>query len=1174
MIRQFARDLHINLRKCHLPSTSTLQSYGFASLYYQGFKSSKYSFTIPYRSYATFDYTRAPSKELVASFFDHQYVKINNWIFKDDQYRQSFLNYLRNQSSFSKDEIKEVVELHGRLVEVLNELQIGFQFLEKMWDAIFNRVVTDESVTALQKAIIEERDPLTNVLIRSARYDLYKKIITPRLNHSQMSINKSDELIEIIQLQSDKNAGITFNSKNIENYLLNENKNLILKQQLITLIICTSLKLNRGLQYTERDYTTQLYLIENFMAWTKMIENNEWFCNPDATQYDEVLKLIGIPPGDYRIEKYLQDILKLVEQEYQTKNLYIFITSIMRTLVDKAPHLTYKYFYFKDAQIRQRSLNRSNVLIQDDLTYTMQACLKFDSQKLFDLYKNNQDLHDGDEGGQESLILELSKVTKDWNALQKNFENMYGRGNLPLTVHYGIAMQALNTLRADEELGRLYDQLQKRGLHLNSTVMDALIRSKIRLLDQTKVIELFEVYAKMSSQGKADPKSVQKLFPLILKIPMRNRETSVVLDYLKQYLQREKETGRIFIDGSTFQKVMQYAVGIPSLKTIEATKALVEEYGKQSTEYYAGLISAYSNLDQFERADKMAYEAHRKSKIPFGEIQIWALQLKNNMRWKLRSPDTITSQYNEIKINFITKMSFCSAFQLFYDQGGISLISDIIQSLHNHGKLKQELAVFRRSKILQLRDERIYTTRLDFWRRKFEWHEILKEFDEMNGKNILITARTYRFVLAAVLNLDAKSGSNFDNSTDMLKQVLRFYGLSSDSTKNDRLSLEDDILYLARMVIDFVDIVGPEQSSLLYLNFVKQIYDKLGKNLDFRLSLILYEGLVKVFNEDKITMTKEFHRLGELVDSYIKDYPFKEVPIFPYRVTRYYGDMLVSWLKSHTPTRADELKILRVLQSGVKLETDQYTSVLKYFLEKLDDDEDYLDQVLKIMEDNLIHGNLDEYRSYLEKQLCYKICLKYLMDNYGDEDAIFTSYQILNNFYDINGPDQVRENLKSTNITNFLRSSSGRLFNIKTNPYGFKSMSHHKFLDYFNPEHIAQKGLFASNDLILLLRIQILKYCQNDKDKLRTYFKKHPKTMKFVMTEKSTILPLKFKGFRSIIDDISPLGNLNWKQNRIARASRVLKSLLLDTKYQMFITADANQSTPMLTKLPKHDFYE
>ena len=259
MIRQFARDLHINLRKCHLPSTSTLQSYGFASLYYQGFKSSKYSFTIPYRSYATFDYTRAPSKELVASFFDHQYVKINNWIFKDDQHRQSFLNYLRNQSSFSKDEIKEVVELHGRLVEVLNELQIGFQFLEKMWDAIFNRVVTDESVTALQKAIIEERDPLTNVFIRSARYDLYKKIITPRLNHSQMSINKSDELIEIIQLQSDKNAGITFNSKNIENYLLNENKNLILKQQLITLIICTSLKLNRGLQYTERDYTTQLY---------------------------------------------------------------------------------------------------------------------------------------------------------------------------------------------------------------------------------------------------------------------------------------------------------------------------------------------------------------------------------------------------------------------------------------------------------------------------------------------------------------------------------------------------------------------------------------------------------------------------------------------------------------------------------------------------------------------------------------------------------------------------------------------------------------------------------------------------------------------------------------------------------------------------------------------------
>ena len=34
--------------------------------------------------------------------FDHQYVKINNWIFKDDQHRQSFLNYLRNQSSLAR----------------------------------------------------------------------------------------------------------------------------------------------------------------------------------------------------------------------------------------------------------------------------------------------------------------------------------------------------------------------------------------------------------------------------------------------------------------------------------------------------------------------------------------------------------------------------------------------------------------------------------------------------------------------------------------------------------------------------------------------------------------------------------------------------------------------------------------------------------------------------------------------------------------------------------------------------------------------------------------------------------------------------------------------------------------------------------------------------------------
>ena len=57
------------------------------------------------------------------------------------------------------------------------------------------------------------------------------------------------------------------------------------------------------------------------------------------------------------------------------------------------------------------------------------------------------------------------------------------------------------------------------------------------------------------------------------------------------------------------------------IKTIEATKALVEEYGKQSTEYYAGLISAYSNLDQFERADNMAYEATESLRFLLGKFK-------------------------------------------------------------------------------------------------------------------------------------------------------------------------------------------------------------------------------------------------------------------------------------------------------------------------------------------------------------------------------------------------------------------------------------------------------------------------------------------------------------------------------------------------------------------------
>lgn len=127
-----------------------------------------------------------------------------------------------------------------------------------------------------------------------------------------------------------------------------------------------------------------------------------------------------------------------------------------------APNYVLKYWQYKVKHSRQMGLAPSRVLNYKDLKYAMQSLLSMNYHKeVEELYWNFPTLHDDD---QIEVLLELCAVSKDWEGLQKRFEEMYGRGNLPLTVHYAIVMNALATVGAKQEVDNLFQQLIERKL--------------------------------------------------------------------------------------------------------------------------------------------------------------------------------------------------------------------------------------------------------------------------------------------------------------------------------------------------------------------------------------------------------------------------------------------------------------------------------------------------------------------------------------------------------------------------------------------------------------------------------------------------------------------------------------------------------------------------------------
>ncbi|CAK9436223.1 uncharacterized protein LODBEIA_P07810 [Lodderomyces beijingensis] len=995
----------------------------------------------------------------------------------------------------------------------------------------------------------------------------------------------------------------TFNLESVQKQLGSNSMSTLEKISLIKNLVITGFHGSKTLK-------GKIYFVASFLELTTTHQSLGWQLSDSETEtktdkhkrahYDEIFRMFALQSiGMKNAEVYFGKLFEVVEVHSDLETSSAFMRKMMGTVLEEAPYLVYAMFRSKSWQIKSRHLNRSAVLNSCDLTYVLKACAKFDENKIYQLYTENQDLHNDE--SQQEVFLSLCVRHKDWTALQQRFESMFDEGNSPNTIHYGITMQALEYLEADGELERLYEQMLNSGIEIGATIFDARIKSSLRRKDYESMPRLFNEYIKLTKEGKADPDGVASLFPLSMRGHMDNQDFKAILLAVEAYYEMESESDCDFkiIPEQFISELLVFFAENLAVQEFHQLQDLVLRYRKKCSAYYQGLVHGYSILGQFRRAEGLAFYAHGKTAVPFSDFGIYSAQLSNYRRWyESRVMESRDQNYIYSMINYISNKLTHREFFVYHppqSNGGSSFLVDAlqellktatrairkiqVQNLRKTPRMKSFEEIVERQKAQHLNlDETSYIPILQSYLtyEDFQPLKVIQVIEEMTKSGITITAVSYKYLISAMVAFDTSLNQSFENSTRLLKRILEAYGVYKGPGEIG-LDFRKDAVEISEVILHYALEADKNTAQVVladFHSFCTQIFgSKLPLQLEIRLDKAYkhlcknsdpekYEKLVhESFTRYAMLLTESFQKNSNEGDE-VKTVVSPPPP--PPSLSAAAGDSTFDLVRYLVPLQRFDLpvqkSVAKALSSGAVLSRAGYNYVFRFLLHYR---QLPLEDLLEIAEKYLLQGTLNQMALFRQKRICYQLCLIHLAEKYGDEE-VEQSYRILSEFYDVESVESARnEIVKLENLHNFYRSESGRLFNIRLDDYDSRTMNQHQFINFFNPIELYTTAVKMSERRFRMLYSTWQKHPQSEE--LRQQF---PKWDKYIRMTK-----LHGKFFDNISEFNRQIDLLNppkrpFTELRPRRTKDVLLEILHHSnENRIFLTADATEETELLRRL-------
>lgn len=1020
---------------------------------------------------------------------DSKYDRVSH-LLHNEEARITYIDKLANNETQDIDVAQDF--LHSLDMAELSPSAV--ELLIATWEHVFN--TRGAQARAWQRQLLEYKDRFVHVLINTKKYSAYERLVRPLL--SKHKPTWADKMAQTYKLESSP-RGIQFDNVSILQTINGVSRRQ--KRQLITSFIRKSLihAENNADKYEVVDYGLRLMdsVGDGFLTTA-----------PDRQQYKPAMRLIAL-------DRALVEALEPEVNRLYGINAYNnLLTSLMESCTSSDPKTTLYYWEEKKRLVAKYP----RAITSEDVKYAMMA---FSEEKQFKeamaLYDEYPNLQNDD---QIEVVLSISERQKDWKLLQKQFEDMYGRGQLPYVVHYAVVMNALASRGAKKEVAQLYEQLLRRNLAPNALIYAALINVEIYTNNLAGAQHWFDEYCKKQQDGDISAEPSAYLYGLMLEHFVRSSNLPGAMDFLESSLQRQHNT-RLF-DSTTLAKLANFSATDYSLSGVERVRQIAEK-GPVTDEYYADIIRCYTRLGEYAKAEQLAYEAHGNSLVPFRSAVIYKAQLRNYRFWIRETTNTERKAHLVGRLWVIINRIYTNQINPVKTAG---LYAELIKYFVGCKRIGEAYKVLSTVESRSVLSEDHYLPILKYLCRNSSFEndtQVLNLYRDMVGKNIEVTAQLYVFLLQALINFDQRGQKGFDNSYRLLQSVFEMNGLRLDEPqpKTFNPNLQRDLVPMCRMVAMYAT-ANPNDvtnSRLLttYLNQVKHLVDhSLSKEFRF----VIYYELARLYHlqgDTKLTL--------KLVDSAIDEiHSFVDAGSTVARLLQLQYRKLVALKLEQLDQDELPLDIYSAAESrGLLLPGHIYNNMIAVMCESKDPAA--LHAMLNICEKYLIWGNLAERQRRILLGTVYGAYVSYLHESKTKEELRLQQGPLLR-YYNVDlialrqGPYKTFVHQLSRHNNVWMKSHPWTADAVLAEP------SH-----FFNPETRLNSENKLTHANVTPLRGCIIDACKTQHDAFKL-MDTYPLTVEYLLH--NTVSRYQHREFRLDIDQIlPPHENETYSQRRL-----------------------------------------
>lgn len=1012
--------------------------------------------------------------------------------------------------------------------------QDAYRFALRLWEAVFLKGFPNQ---ALQKDLIASKLKVLHLMMNNGDYAQYERLIRPVYTYGHLGAKSSwsDTLIATFQFSKHSDR-LRYSRQSISTFLKSDRPTAEKK-------VVLAVFLRKSLLYSDSPDAFP-GILRDFIAFHDEVgDGHLLLTSTECLVYEKALRLL-VTPRKQALADRIDAIARIVtEMTESTHYLSRFISSLISAVATSDPLAAIALWTYKAEKLNTNLLEFRDLADLKNVMWAYYSLRSYD--RVLKVHSQNATLHDDD---QIEILLRISEQTKDWKLLQKQFEDMYGHNQLPHVIHYAIVMNALASLGVVKEVEQLYEQLLKRNLQPTAEIFSALIRANNSTGNKGRANEWFAEFLRNVDELKIDKQKVAVLQAEVMEANFVDSNVDTTVAAFKDLLELQNHSDKRFVSSELIHKMLNFLASVYRQQEFEEVAQLARKFHLVNEPVYCKIITSLTQFGQFERADEVAFQAHLESRVPFSSATVTRAQLRNYRAWFKATSRRETRRFLAARATAIIRRADDHGYG---PQNLEVLYVEIIKHFVSLNKLRAATSYFERTRMLNALTEEHYLPFLQHYARSETYEgyaQILDKYREMAKLKIPMSARSYLYLIKALLHMDKVNHTGFENSYKLLESVFELYGFSPvDNIAGNNVVLAD----LARNAPHLLKIVSEysvatrghlDKGMAIAVRFLSQIREKLGNNIGFDLRMSIFHEMSKVYlargdlDTAKELLDNAIAELSEIIDVNLGEVASK---LFQIRYRQLIGLKLQALGQDHNG-QPYSLILAQTLHRNIRLSGIQYSEICLGALGE-DSGESGLNSVLEACERYLVSGNWAEIKLRRRIQYIYKLFLVYLSRTLSLE-TIMDKYAVLNRYYNAVSLAELKQEFEQVKDPLAALSQQLDSFNVLSpGEQWTPSLLLRNLPQFFVPERQIPTRNTVTPTLAAALIRSVESHCNGDQNLAFQLYDRYPEIMECLLYfgEERTRLV----GFRVEIDKLLPPRKSAHTEDRNSRRERAIEAL-------------------------------